>query len=162
MGLQSIDAGSGIDSAQVQTACEAAVAASLGDIGTACETAASAAIVTECAQFGAIRATVNPVVYTIAAGEKTGATSYVIQALQSNKYLVLHGFTITTDSKTTLQWWTGVEAHLTDAHEVGEQWEVSPSAMQNFRCNLESNLVLRSSNAAAKLRITYHLEVADF
>lgn len=121
-----------------------------------------AGIVAECAQFGAIRATVNPVVYALYSGEKTGATSYVIQALQSNKYLTLHGFSITTDTKTKLQWWTGVEAQLTDEHEVSDRWVVSPSSLQTFKCNLESNLVLRSSNSEAKLRITYHLEVADF
>lgn len=121
-----------------------------------------AGIVAECAQFGAIRGVVDPNVLTISAGEKTGATSYTIQALQSNKYLTLHGFTITTDSKTTLQWWTGVEAQLTDEHEVSDRWVVAPSSLQTFKCNLESPLVLRSSNSAAKLRITYHLEVADF
>lgn len=162
MALQSIDAGAGIDSAQVQAACEAAVAAALGDIGTTCEASTSAAIVAECAQFGAIRGVVNPNVLTISAGPQTGATSYTLQALQFNKYLTLHGFTITTDSKTTLQWWTGVEAQLTDEHEVSDRWVVAPSSLQTFRCNLESPLVLRSSNSAAKLRITYHLEVADF
>lgn len=53
---------------------------------------------------------------------------------------------------------------LGDAHPIaaGDTWEVAPSTVENYKCNLEQDLVLKSSNSAAKLRITYHIAVTNF
>lgn len=159
MALQSIDAGAGIDSAQVQAACEAAVAASLGDIGTTCEASTSAAIVTECAQFGAYR-TLLHLPDAAKTGELTGSTAYTIRNTSSAQYTALYGFTITSDIACTVTWWSANTTNISDVHSIaaGGNWTVAPDKNRPFKTNLEEILKLVCSSSAAKLRVTFWAE----
>jgi hypothetical protein len=157
-----------------QAACEAAIAAKTSDLvsavaagvpdATEIQAAAVAAIQAECGQFGSIRGVVDPSTYTLASGELTGATSYVLQFFQANKRCIVWGFVITSDAVTTLQWRSGLGATIGDKHTlaVNVPWEVSPGGKKSYKMNLEDALFILSSNSAAKLHITYWFSYEDF
>ncbi len=122
------------------------------------DTAAIAtAVAKEVPTLAEVQALLQPSNGPYTTGELTGASSYVILAMQSNAAVALYGFTVSSDVACTVGWWSGNMTSMSDTHPLAASgnWTLSPGAEKSFTTNLEEALVLKCSSVIAKLRVTY-------